>query len=697
MRSTFGVLAGEITAAFGVTDEGGLLLLHLGTAPFGKIDDYAEPVQYANFRAAEVQIAGHNHDEGHGTKNMGTSEGKTLRYVSHAERETEQGKLLEITLKNEYIESRLSYLFYRDCRAVRAVQSVTNIGARPLALEYVSSFMLYGLEKFGKNNYDDIELTVSYNSSYRENQWKTYRLADLGFVPSSRWSTVPHKVCFFNTGSWSTKQHLPAAYIFDRASGQYMLWEIASHGSWSWEIGDYNNNLYLGASGPNQTENGWCKTLDPGETFDAVPVSLAFSAEGTDDLFGQMTRLRRLTRRRHADSEKLFTVYNSYMHDSGENPTEEGQWRAIEGVKDLDLDYFCIDAGWHDEGDGYWKAIGDWKESRTRFPSGLAVTLDKIRAAGMKPGLWLEIQNMGFFNPNKDLLPVECYFTRSGGVISNNGRITMDFSHPLVIGRMDEIMDRIVREYDPGYIKFDYNADTGTGTDARGNAGEGLRRHAEGYAKWLSRLMDRYPDIVFENCNSGGLALDPVMLSLCSIHSTSDQTDYLRYPYIAGNMLSNGTPEQMAVWCYPLEGQDEEAVIMNVVNTLLGRIHLSGKTYLQTGANRALVSEGLSCHRRMAEDKRRALPFWPLGFNEYGGDKVAAGIRTEDKAYLCVWNLCEEARVIRLPLPFAAERAERGYPADFRGADFKLDSDGRALEVSFASRQARMIELKIKK
>lgn len=37
-----------------------------------------------------------------------------------------------------------------------------------------------------------------------------------------------------------------------------------------------------------------------------------------------------------------------------------------------------------------------------------------------------------------------------------------------------------------------------------------------------------------------------------SIASTSDQTDYCKYPYIVGNILSAVLPEQAAVWSYPV-------------------------------------------------------------------------------------------------------------------------------------------------
>ena len=64
--------------------------------------------------------------------------------------------------------------------------------------------------------------------------------------------------------------------------------------------------------------------------------------------------------------------------------------------------------------------------------------------------------------------------------------------------------------------------------------------------------------------------------------STSDQTDYLRYPYIAGNILAAVLPEKAAVWSYPVasdceKGEDvsDDRFVINMINNFLGRMHLA--------------------------------------------------------------------------------------------------------------------------
>ena len=686
-----------IHLVFGIDDKERLLLLHCSCMPYLGADAYYKDFQTAEFRAVEVQISGGHINYGHGTKNLGTSEGANARYRSHRVEKHCDGQELVFTVFTS-VEIELHYRFYDGLPVMRTYTVVKNTSERDVNLEYVSSFLLYGIGKSANGNrnaYENLRLLTSYNSSYRENQWRLHTLDELGFVPSATYSTTCHKAGTFNTGSWSTKQHLPKGILVNAETGENIYWHIESNGSWSCEIGDYQACLYLALSGPNQTENQWIHTLKPGETFTSVAAVTAYGSGDYTDMFAYITAYTRHVRRPHIDYERLPIIFNPYMHNAGEYPTEEQTLFDINGTADLDIDYFCIDAGWHDEED-YWKAIGNWQESKCRFPGGLQTVFDKMRARGVQPGLWLELEMMGYFNPDKTSLSPDCYFMRGGGIVANNGRINLDFRNAKVIDRMDRILDGIVEKYRIGYIKIDYNADCGAGTEVdAASLGDGLLMHNRAYLAWLERFMDRYPRIIVEGCASGGLRLDPLMQRVHSIFSTSDQTDYALYPYIASNMLSNGTPEQMAVWCYPKTDGTEETVIMNVVNTLLGRLHLSGQTARITGAQRELLKEGLAVHRALAEFKKRAVPFFPCGLNRFHSGSACAGLRLGDRGYLAVWNLKKEPCSVRIPLDKLGKNvtATPVYPENFGDVEYAVKEN--VLTVNFSGEQARFFGLNI--
>ena len=140
-----------------------------------------------------------------------------------------------------------------------------------------------------------------------------------------------------------------------------------------------------------------------------------------------------------------------------------------------------------------------------------------------------------------------------------------------MIEHVNGIMSRLVEGYGLGYIKMDYNINAGPGTDHDADSlGDGLLEHNRAYLEWVDALFVRYPHLVIENCASGGLRMDGALLQRHSIQSSSDQTDYKKTAAIAVNAVSACTPEQCAVWSYPLAFAAEEARRSNRVVDLSG-------------------------------------------------------------------------------------------------------------------------------
>jgi len=155
--------------------------------------------------------------------------------------------------------------------------------------------------------------------------------------------------------------------------------------------------------------------------------------------------------------------------------------------------------------------------------------MDYIRSKGMIPGVWLEIEVMGICCPKAARVHPDWFFTRHGKKVHDRSRWQLDFRNPEVVEHANEVVDRLVRDYHVGYIKMDYNIEPGIGTELNADSvGDGLLGHERAYLAWLDSVFARYPDLVIENCSSGGMRIDYAMLSRHSIQSTSDQEDYLR-------------------------------------------------------------------------------------------------------------------------------------------------------------------------
>ncbi|BAL62660.1 alpha-galactosidase [Melissococcus plutonius DAT561] len=269
----------------------------------------------------------------------------------------------------------------------------------------------------------------------------------------------------------------------------------------------------------------------------------------------------------------------------------------------------------------------------------------------MISGLWLEIEVMGIHCPLADKLPDDWFFTRHGKRVIDIDRYHLDFRNKEVIAYADQVLDRLITDYGIGYIKMDYNITTGIGTDYLSDSyGEGLLAHNRAYLNWLDHLFQRYPDLVIENCGSGGMRHDYAMLSRHSLQSLTDQTDYLRNGAIAAVGASAVTPEQCAVWSYPLEDGDEEEVIYNMINSLLLRVHQSGYLNKLSDNRFKLVTEGLNVYKQIRQQILKSLPIWPTGLAKLDDSKYTFGLIGDRQLLLAVWNNKQKENLIEVDL-----------------------------------------------
>ena len=604
---------------------------------------------------AQVQIAGENKITDMGTKMVNSSESGRLMYCYHDAKEN----VLQITQRSELIEAQTFFVAYPDTNALRIYTAIKNISDKVIHLEDVSAFFCAGIPF-------DSQFTRFLQGHHKECQPMTRTLKDWGlddFAPNGQ-----KRISFANVGSWSSKEALPQGIL--AWNGGQLMFQIESSSSWYYEISDANGAWYLYLSGANQNFCGWACPLEPGASYQTPAVALAFGAE-LNDVIGNMTKYRRHIAKNYLVDAHLPAIFNEYMHLSWDSPTAERTEQMAQIVAKTGAEYYVIDCGWHNEepGDQVYPFVGQWKESKARFPDGLKKSLDHIRSLGMKPGLWIEPEIIGC--QCRDMLEYyddACFMQRFGKRLTVMNRHFLDYRNPKVREYMSETIRRMVEDYGADYIKFDYNQDCGVGTDLNAlTPGKGLEDCTDAFFDWVEQMHNAYPNMVFEGCSSGGLRMDHHSLSTFSLFSTSDQIHYDKYPYIAGNILSAVLPEQSAVWSYPVTedctGDDvsDDRIVMNMINSFLGRMHLASHLERLNDRQLALIADGVAYYNSLTPMKKRALPYFPNGFTGFGADHVCAGLQDGNKIYLAVWNMGEAGQV-RAKIPGIRD-VRVGYPA----------------------------------
>lgn len=704
-----------IYIVWGVDEKQELRLLHVSSLPFQKEDIKVESMDYG-FRFVELQLSGFDRPyERHGNKYIVTAPGYRMKYVSHSESRNENGLQLLFVLRDDltdvYVDAYVQ--FYDGLAIVRMWQVIRNEGTETQTVEYISGFNYEGIEKEGLAPRDaKMRVWIPHNSWQRELNWKCYTLPELGMdqVQPERIQRSSGMIRVSNTGNWSAKEYLPMAYLENTCVGTGLFWQIEHNGSWYWEIGDQNGHLYLAVSGPNEIYSHWFKHLAPGEAFTSVPVAVGVTGApqgtygGLNQAMDALTAYRRQIRRKNEDNQKLPVIFNDYMNCLWGHPTEEEEYPLIDAAAEAGCEYFCIDAGWYADGD-WWDSVGEWKESRKRFPGGVRKVTDYIRRKGMIPGVWLEMEVMGIYCDLAKQVSDDWFFVRHGKRVYDRSRYQLDYRNPKVREYADSVIDRIVKEYGVGYIKMDYNIEPGIGTEIDTESmGQGMLEHERAYLKWLEGVWARYPDLIIENCSSGGLRMDYAMLSRYSIQSTSDQDDYRLYATIAANAPTAVTPEQAAVWAYPMNHEEEvseralqEETVFNMVNAMLLRIHQSGHLAKLDEMRFGLVKEGIEVYKRIRGDIAVSLPFWPLGLSSFTDEWSALGLKCGEKRYVAVWRRKGQKDTADLPIPGLKEKAavvKRIYPS-YAEEKFTWNANQGTLTVQLPEENtARLFEIR---
>ena len=635
-----------------------------------------------------------------------TGVGTRLRFVDSSVAIESGNSVLRILQSDAQTGLRVTSVFVQrpGVAAFQTWTEVVNAGEQSRVLQSVSSFATGALVD-ADESVADVELWRGRSDWCAEGRWSAIPVTGPQGLASIDTDFHRHDdrgtLSTVSTSSWSSGTYLPTAVLANTRSGRSIAFQLEHNGAWRWELDalrDGPNALALILNGPTDLDHQWSHRLAPGEMFSSIPVSVAVSGDGYQGALAALTHQRRaMTRRNPADADTAI-IFNDYMNTLMGDPTTEKLLPLIDAAAAVGAEYFCIDAGWYDDGGAWWGSVGEWKPSTLRFPDGgLMRVLDHIRARGMQPGLWLEPEVVGVRSPMAHALPDEAFMQRFGQRVVEHDRYLLDLRHPGAIAHLDSVVDRLVGEYGARYFKLDYNVTPGAGTDRDAlSAGDGLLDHNRAHLAWLDRLVARHPEVIFENCASGAMRMDYAMMSRLDLQSTSDQQDFRLYAPISASAPASLVPEQAANWAYPQPGMVPEELAFSLINGLAGRLYLSGRLDGMSAAETALVTEAVGAFRSMRAELARSVPFWPLGLPGWHDDVIAVGFASTEAGYLALWNRGSAAG-IELPLPRAVGSGltvSTVFPRDLPEWPSTWDAANRVLSVeATAGYSARLLRL----
>ena len=587
--------------------------------------------------------------------------GRELRYSRHQTDVIGHRNELKIVLEDEDRDLEVTVRYSVDDRApmVQTDVTVTNMGLEPVLLDSVTSWSsTFGLPadaaESAEPDLGDWDLLEGRFDWLAEGRWHRKPVRDLIPAIGQELTEVDprqsHQVV--STGTWSTGTNVPLAILESEKQQLAWLFQIEHNGAWRWDVQDNTSDGCVALSGPTNENHSWSEELHLGEAFTTVPASFTV-AHDFDGVVANVTDYRREVRSPHRDNAEPSVVFNDYMNTIYGDPTTEKELPLIEAAGKTGIGIFVIDCGWYDDTGNWWPSVGEWMPSKTRFPGkkGIVEVIDAIKDAGMIPGIWIEPEVIGVKSPMAEKLPDSAFFQRHGKRVVEQERYLLDLRDP-ARKHLDSVIDRLVSEYGIGYFKFDYNVSPGAGTDYDADApGAGLLGHNRAYSDWIDGLRERYPDVILENCSSGGMREDFAQTSRFQVQSTSDQQDFRLYPVIAAAAPMMVLPEQAASWAYPQSDMGAEETAFNINTTFLGRFFLSGYLNRMNASQLAWVQEGVDAYKKHVQPViGKSKPFWPMGLPGWTDKTLALGLDAGDRALITVWSRDSEGGELRLHL-----------------------------------------------
>ena len=544
-------------------------------------------------------------------------------------------------LEREDGQRAVHHLIYDGGRCFRSYSEYINGSKEQIIVKMLSSFSISALTPFIEGEAPE-SLVMHRLRSYwsAEGRLESCPVEHYQLDPSwSKWAQKSER--FGQIGTLPVRHFFPFVAVEDIKNDVTWAAKIAWAGSW--QIEPYRQKDVMSLSGglADYEFGHWAKRLEAGESIVTPEAILTVSKGGFEEVSQRLLDADKRFFKNLPQTEQqlpLPAVYNEYC-DTWGTPTHDKVMTQLENIRGLGFDYFVIDAGWYDDADWASK-IGDWNVSNVRFPD-INKTVEAINKEGLTAGLWFEYENCGV-NSDASKTYRDKMIKLHGKEVMASNRLFWDFTNPEVCEYLHKKVIEFLKETGFRYIKVDYNETFGIGCDGDEFIGEALRRQVLAMTAFYKSMTNEIPDLVVENCSSGGHRLEPMMMSMSSMASFSDAHECVEIPIIAANLHYAILPSQSQIWAVLRPEDTEKRTIYTLVNTFLGRMGVSGPIAKLSDRQRKLLKESIALHKEVSHIiKNGRSKRYGTEIKAYGAPKgfqAMVRIADDQKSALVVFN-----------------------------------------------------------
>ena len=280
--------------------------------------------------------------------------------------------------------------------------------------------------------------------------------------------------------------------------------------------------------------------LEPKELFETPHLAMTYSNEGMGGVsrtFHNWARKEGMLHRGMQTGDILLNSWEGIYLDI----TEEKIIKMMDDIAAFGGELFVMDDGWF--GDKYPRkkddsSLGDWVVDKQKLPNGIKALTDAAKQRKIKFGIWIE--------PEMSNTVSELYEKHPDWILQTKGRelklgrggtqIVLDMTNPKVQDFVFKIVDDLMTHYpEISYIKWDANASIqnyGSLYLPKSKQNNIYVDYHRGLIKTLQRIREKYPNLVIQDCASGGGRANYGLLPYFDEFWVSDNTDALQRVYI---------------------------------------------------------------------------------------------------------------------------------------------------------------------
>jgi len=289
-------------------------------------------------------------------------------------------------------------------------------------------------------------------------------------------------------------------------------------------VGGFYKTRFL--SGINHTGFEW--VLATGGSFETPEAVMTFSAAGFRGISLNMQHFVKRHIVRGHFKDKIRPILLNSWEAAYFNISESRILSLARKAKEAGVELLVMDDGWFKGRNDDTTSLGDWTEDKKKLPGGIESIAAKVHDVGLDFGVWVEPE---MISENSDLFRAHPEYAMGiPGRDNSPGRnqMILDLTNPEVREYVKSSMKNVIGKKGVNYIKWDMNrmfSDVFSGVLEAEHQQETAHRYVLGLYEIVKYLTEEFPEVLFENCASGGNRFDLGMTAYMPQTWGSDDSD----------------------------------------------------------------------------------------------------------------------------------------------------------------------------